>query len=45
MKYGRHQINKAGETMLSGKKQEDVSAAILKINDWRTLHLKPLDTL
>lgn len=45
MKYGRHQIDKAGETMLSGKKEEDVSAAILKINDWRTLHLKPLDAL
>ena len=45
MKYGRHQIDKAGETILSSKKSNEVSTAIYKVNDWRTLHLPALDAL
>ena len=45
MKYGRHQIDKAGETILSSKNQDEVSNAIDKVNDWRTLHLPALDAL
>lgn len=45
MKYGRHQIDKAGETILSSKDQDEVSSAIFKVNDWRTLHLPALDAL
>ena len=45
MKYGRHQIDKAGETILSSKNQDEVSNAIEKVNDWRTLHLPALDAL
>lgn len=45
MKYGRHQIDKAGDIIISSKKNEEVSTAIEKINDWRTLHLPVLDAL
>lgn len=45
MKYGRHQIDKAGEIILSSKNQSEVSIAIEKVNDWRTLHLPALDAL
>lgn len=45
MKYGRHQIDKAGETILSSKKQNEVLDAIEKVNDWRTSHLPVLDSL
>ena len=45
MKYGRHQIDKAGETILSSKDSNEVSTAIDKVNDWRTLHLTALDAL
>lgn len=45
MKYGRHQIDKAGEIILSSKNNEEVTNAINKVNDWRTLHLSALDAL
>ena len=45
MKYGRHQIDKAGEIIMSSKNNEDYDNAMLKINEWRTLHLPALDTL
>ena len=45
MKYGRHQIDKAGEIILSSKNNEEVTKAINKVNDWRTLHLPALDAL
>lgn len=45
MKYGRHQIDKAGDILISSKNTEEVSTAIEKINDWRTLHLPALDAL
>lgn len=45
MKYGRHQIDKAGEIILTSKNQDEVSNAIDKVNDWRTLHLPALDAL
>ncbi|MDY6206006.1 MAG: RelA/SpoT domain-containing protein [Prevotella sp.] len=43
MKYGRHQIDKAGEIILSSSKEEEVKEAMDKVNDWRTLHLTALD--
>lgn len=45
MKYGRHQIDKAGEIILSSKNQSEVDIALEKVNDWRTLHLPALDAL
>lgn len=44
MKYGRHQIDKAGDIILSSKKEEEVKEAMDKVNDWRTLHLTALDS-
>ena len=41
MKYGRHQIDKAGDILISSKNTEEVSTAIEKINDWRTLQGSP----
>ena len=45
MKYGRHQIDKAGQTILTSKKEEEVVLAIKKVNEWRKLHLTALDEL
>lgn len=45
MKYGRHQIDKAGEIALSSGDKDKVREAIDKINDWRSLHLSVLDDL
>lgn len=45
MKYGRHQIDKAGNIVLSSKNEEEVKQAINKINDWRSLHLSIVDEL
>ncbi|MBD5347753.1 MAG: RelA/SpoT domain-containing protein [Bacteroides sp.] len=45
MKYGRHQIDKAGEIAISSREDDIVKNAIAKINDWRSLHLFVLDKL
>ena len=45
MKYGRHQIDKAGEIIMSAKSSKEYDDAIQKINEWRTLHLVALDAL
>lgn len=45
MKYGRHQIDKAGEIAISSSDTDAVKDAITKINDWRSLHLLVLDKL
>lgn len=45
MKYGRNQINKAGEILLTSTDKEEVGRVIDIINDWRTLHLPALDDL
>ena len=45
MKYGRNQINKAGDILLTSSNKEEVSHTIDIINDWRTLHLPALDDL
>lgn len=45
MKYGRHQIDKAGQIILTSTKKEDVILSIEKVNEWRTLHLIALDEL
>ena len=45
MKYTRKEIDKTGKLLLSSKKQDEVNAAINKLNDWRSLHLIPLDIL
>ena len=39
MKYGRNQINKAGDILLTSSNQEEVNSVIEKINDWRMLHV------
>lgn len=43
MKYGRNQINKAGEIIMSAKDNDEYNKALEKINEWRTLHLIALD--
>ena len=45
MKYGRNQINKAGEIIMSAKDNDEYNKALEKINEWRTLHLIALDAL
>lgn len=45
MKYTRKEIDKTGKLLLTSKKQSEVNAAIEKLNDWRSLHLVPLDIL
>ena len=45
MKYGTHQINKAGNTALTSSDRTEVNNAINTINDWRSLHLPALDEL
>ena len=45
MKYGRNQINKAGEVLMTSQDKEEVQRALEKINDWRMLHLPALDAL
>lgn len=45
MKYGRNQINKAGEEMMTSKDPSVVKMAIDKINDWRALHTPVLESL
>ncbi len=45
MKYGRNQINKAGDILLTSSNNEEVNRVIEIINDWRTLHLPALDEL
>lgn len=45
MKYSRKEIDKTGKLLLSSKSQDEVNGAIEKLNDWRSLHLVPLDIL
>lgn len=45
MKYSRKEIDKTGKIMLTATEQETFKQAIEKINDWRSLHLVPLDML
>lgn len=45
MKYSRNQINKAGKKLLSANTQEEREQSLDIINDWRSLHLHPLETL
>ena len=45
MKYSRKEIDKTGKIMLTATDQETFKQAIEKINDWRSLHLIPLDML
>lgn len=45
MKYTRKEIDKTGKLLLTSKNQSEVNAAIEKLNDWRGLHLVPLDIL
>lgn len=43
MKYSRKEIDKAGKTVITEKDTSKVNEALNKINDWRQLHLAPLD--
>lgn len=45
MKYTRKEIDKTGKILLSATNQETFKQAIEKLNDWRSLHLVPLDIL
>lgn len=45
MRYSRNQINKAGNIILTSKDQNEVSEALVIVNDWRSDHLQPLNTL
>lgn len=45
MRYTRKEIDKTGKLMLTATNQEIFKQAIEKLNDWRSLHLIPLDIL
>ena len=45
MKYGRHQIDKAGDIIMLAKDSNEYNKALKIINEWRTLHLTALDAL
>lgn len=45
MKYTRKEIDRTGKLLLTSKDQNEVKEAIEKLNDWRSLHLVPLDIL
>lgn len=45
MKYSRKEIDKAGRALLSEKDRDKYQEALSKINDWRQMHLIPLDSL
>lgn len=45
MRYTRKEIDKTGKMMLTATNQEAFKQAIEKLNDWRSLHLVPLDML
>lgn len=45
MKYSRKEIDKAGRSLISEKDNTKYQEALNKVNDWRQLHLNPLDLL
>lgn len=45
MKYSRKEIDRTGKKLLTSTDQNEVKEAIEKLNDWRSLHLVPLDIL
>jgi putative GTP pyrophosphokinase len=45
MKYSRKQISNAGNTIMTSRIIEEVDAAIIIINDWRSNHLLPLNII
>lgn len=45
MKFLRKEIDKAGDILISSKTAKIVSLATQKNNNWRSLHLIPLDEL
>lgn len=45
MKYTRKEIDKTGKVLLTAAESERYKQAIEKLNDWRSLHLVPLDML
>lgn len=45
MRYSRNQINKAGEILMKSSSKEERSLALVKINEWRSDHLHPLNEL
>ena len=44
MKYTRKEIDRTGK-LLASTNPNEVKQAIDKLNDWRSLHLLPLDVL
>lgn len=45
MKYSRKEITKAGNIILTSKSEDEINAALNKINVWRTNHLEPLKVM
>ncbi len=45
MKYGSKRISKAGNVALTSRDEKEVESAVKIIDDWRSLHLIPLDEL
>lgn len=45
MKYGSKRISKAGNIALTSRVKQEVDDAVNVIDDWRSLHLVPLDEL
>ena len=45
MKYSRKEIDRTGKKLLTSTDPTEVKEAIEKLNDWRSLHLVPLDIL
>lgn len=45
MRYSRNEINRQGETLLKSSCDEEIKIASDKINQWRTDHILPLESL
>ncbi|TFD97324.1 (p)ppGpp synthetase [Dysgonomonas capnocytophagoides] len=45
MRYSRNQLSKAGEILLTSKSEKEIDDSQILINEWRTDHLSPLESL
>ena len=45
MKFSKKEISKAGQKVLSSKSEAERNTALIKINSWRTNHLRPLNVM
>lgn len=45
MTFSKKEISKAGQKILSSKSEAERNTALIKINSWRTNHLRPLNVM